>query len=322
MSHALADFDRDGRLDLLMMGMPSATVDRLEHSGLWRSADPTERVMRSRMSWGNRLYLAQTTGGLIETDLGVSLARSGWSWGVGVFDFENDSWPDVYVANGMESRTSVQDYESEYWLHDRFVSSGNSNRAVQVYLRGKIGRTRGQGQSYGGYERNRLFLNQQGHSFLDTGHLMGVGFQDDGRNVVAQDLNSDGKVDLVLTSYDLWPDPRLTLRVFENRITDSGHWIGFRFGEGQPGGSPVGAQIRLRVNGRERIAQVVTGDSYRIQQPAGAHFGLGEATQIDQATVMWSSGATLQMRRLPVDRYYTVFPPHSAEGGSTEPAQR
>jgi hypothetical protein len=36
MAHALADFNADARLDLLMIGMNSPTVDRLEHLGLRR----------------------------------------------------------------------------------------------------------------------------------------------------------------------------------------------------------------------------------------------------------------------------------------------
>jgi len=309
MSHTLADFNADGRLDLLMMGMPSATVDRLEHLGLWRSEDPIEREMRARMSWGNRLYLAQAAGGFEQTELGVTLARSGWSWGGSAFDFDNDGWVDLYVANGMESRASVQDYESEYWLHDRFVSGGKGDHAVQLYFQGKFGRTRGQGQSYGGYERNRLFLNQGGQSFLDAGHLMGVGLQEDGRNLVADDVNGDGRMDLILTTYEIWPDPRLTLRVFENRVAESGHWIGFRFREAISGSSPVGVQVELQADERRWIRQIVTGDSYRSQQPSVLHFGLGGSMQVDRATIRWPSGAVLELDQPALDRYHLVNAP-------------
>jgi hypothetical protein len=306
MSHTLADFNADGRLDLLMMGMPSPTVDRLEHLGLWRSEDPVERDMRSRMSWGNRLYVAQASGRFEQTELGATLARSGWSWGGSALDFDNDGWMDVYVTNGMESRSSVQDYESEYWLHDRFVSGGKDGQSVHFYLQGKFGRTRGQGQSYGGYERNRLFMNLEGKAFLDIGHLMGLGFQQDSRNVVANDVNNDGRVDLVLTSYEAWPDPHLTLRVFENRVKESGHWIGFRFGEGSPGNSPVGVQVGIQTSLRRQTGQIVNGDSYRAQQPATLHFGIGESARIERATIRWPAGAKLDLEEPAIDRYHTV----------------
>jgi hypothetical protein len=316
MSHTVADFNADGRLDLLMLGMPSATVDRLEHLGLWRTEDPTERAMRSRMSWGNRLYLAQAGGGFEETGFGATLARSGWSWGAGALDFENDGWVDVCVVNGMESRMSVRDYESEYWLHDQFVSGGREDHAVHLYFQGKFGRTRGQGQSYGGYERNRMFLNQEGRFFLEAGHLLGVGLQEDGRNVVATDVDRDGRVDLILTGYERWPDPRLTLRVYENRVVDAGHWIGFRLREEQPGRSPIGAQIEVQAGPRRWIGHLATGDSYRVQRPTELHFGLGAVDRVDRAIVRWPSGRRLELVAPEIDRYHRV----TAPGSAAEPA--
>jgi len=52
MSHTLADFNADGRLDFLMIGMTSPTVDRLEHLGLTRPGATEELDMRSRMTFG------------------------------------------------------------------------------------------------------------------------------------------------------------------------------------------------------------------------------------------------------------------------------
>ncbi|PYI85931.1 MAG: hypothetical protein DME26_09860, partial [Verrucomicrobia bacterium] len=114
MAHALSDFNADGALDLLMIGMTSPTADRLEHLGLWRTDSDEDHTMRLRMTFGNRLYLARPAGGFHQTSLGDSMARSGWSWGCSAFDFDNDGFPDIYIANGMESRESVQDYEGEY----------------------------------------------------------------------------------------------------------------------------------------------------------------------------------------------------------------
>src|SRR5207248_5017210 len=58
MAHAVADFDRDGLLDLLVIGMHSPTVDRLAHLGLTRPDYPDD-AMRAQLMHGNRLYLGQ-----------------------------------------------------------------------------------------------------------------------------------------------------------------------------------------------------------------------------------------------------------------------
>jgi len=87
MSHALADFDRDGQLDLLMIGMNSPTVDRLDHLRLGRPGFESQGAMRSAMVQGNRLFLGNGKGKFTTAPFNPAIARSGWSWGCSAFDF-------------------------------------------------------------------------------------------------------------------------------------------------------------------------------------------------------------------------------------------
>jgi len=193
MAHAVADFDADGLLDLLVTGMHSPTVDRLAHLGLVRPRFPNAAAMSVELMHGNRLYLGQRGGGFRQGALGDSIARSGWSWGCSAFDFDNDGFPDVYIANGHETKQSVRDYESEFWLHDVYVSSSKEDNVLAGYFSAKMSRTRGQGWSYGGYENNRFFLNQRGQSFVEVSHLLGLAIGEDSRAVVADDLDGDDR---------------------------------------------------------------------------------------------------------------------------------
>jgi hypothetical protein len=309
MSHALADFKADGRLDLLMIGMPSPAVDRLEHLGLSRPYSAEDHVRRPAMAFGNRLLLARPGGGFEQTSLSDSIARSGWSWGCSAFDFDNDGFPDVYIANGLESKQSVRDYEPEFWLHDIFVDDSIDDVTASGYLLEKFSRTRGSGWSYGGYEKNRLYLNRGGESFVEIGHLAGVALEQDSRNVVADDFDGDGRVDLLVTTLEVWPEVKQTLRVYKNTLRDGGHWIGFRFREEDRGGSPVGARVTVYYDGHSAIRQIVTGDSHRSQHSNIVHFGLGEAKDVDRAEIRWLNGATITLRQPEVDRYHDVRAP-------------
>jgi hypothetical protein len=80
MGHALADFDGDGALDLLAIGMDIPTVRRLEQLRLLPKEWPELTQKRADMAWGNRLYLARA-GRWTEPAWAGSVARSGWSWG-------------------------------------------------------------------------------------------------------------------------------------------------------------------------------------------------------------------------------------------------
>jgi hypothetical protein len=306
MAHVFADFNTDGRLDLLMMGMPSPTVERLEHLGLWHPQATEDRASRRRMACGNRLYLAHPSGGFGPGPLSHTITNSGWSWGASAFDFENDGYPDVYVANGLESRQSVTDYEPEFWLHDSLVGRSQEDSAVYLYFKSKFSRTRGRGHSYGGYEKNRLYLNQGGASFLEAAHLLGVALEQDSRNVVTDDLDGDGRMDLVLTCFEEWPQSRQIVRAYRNAVPASGNWIGFRLREQGQGRSPVGASVLLKYGGHQAVRQIVTGDSHRSQHPTTVHFGLGAAQRVDEAVIRWPDGHTLSLNVPALNRYHTI----------------
>ncbi|MBM3839560.1 MAG: CRTAC1 family protein [Verrucomicrobia bacterium] len=308
MAHALADFNADGRLDLLMIGMNSPTVDRLEHLGLARPGAVEDTTMRSRMTFGNRLFLARAESGFVQTPLSESIARSGWSWGCSAFDFDNDGFPDVYVANGHESKQTVRDYEPEFWLHDIYVDDSVDDAAATAYFTSKFARTRGRGWSYAGYEKNRLYLNQRGELFVEIGHLWGIAMEQDSRNVVADDLDGDGRVDLLVTTLEVWPVARQTLRVFKNMLENGGNWIGFHFRE-EAGKTLVGARVTLHYNGREVTRQIVTGDSYRSQHANTVHFGLGTLDRVVRAEIRWPGGKMISLDEPPVNRYHSIPAP-------------
>jgi hypothetical protein len=308
MAHTLADFNADGRVDLLMIGMDSPAVDRLEHLGLWRAGAPEDPTVRSRLACGNRLFLARPGGRFEQSALSDSIAHSGWSWGCSAFDFDNDGFPDVYIANGHESKASVHDYEPEFWLHDVYVGSSTNDRAAELYFQSKFTRTRARGQSYGGYEKNRLYLNLGAVSFLEAGHLMGVALEQDCRNVVTDDLDGDGKMDLLVTTFEIWPAPKQTLHVYRNTLADSGNWIGFRFREQGAGKSPVGTSVTIYYGQRSATRQIVTGDSYRSQSANTLHFGLGQAGQVDRVEILWADGTRTRVDNPKINEYHFIYP--------------
>lgn len=261
MSHSFADFNRDGRIDLLMIGMNSPTADRLNHLRLTRPYPKADEGMRARMAFGNRLWLGTATGGFEPAASGGAIQRAGWAWSAAAGDLDNDGFPDLYVTNGHESRSSVQDYETEFWEHDIYVGDSKESPLMNRYFQNKFARTRGQGQSYGGYERNRLYLNEGGTNFVEVAHLLGVSAVEDSRGAVAADVTGDGRLDLVFTTFEVWPRLRQTLRVFENRL---GVPPMREFVVRSP--KATGQQIEI-AGPRSARWLPATGDGYRAQKP-------------------------------------------------------
>ncbi|MBI2926154.1 MAG: CRTAC1 family protein [Verrucomicrobia bacterium] len=307
MSHTFGDYDLDGRLDVMVIGMDSVVAQRLDSLKLGREQFPAYQQMRPAMAYGNRMYLARGAA-FRQATFNDQVARTGWSWGSTSFDFDNDGDLDLYLANGHKSRASAKDYETQFWTHDIYLATSEHDPARDVFFRAVGTKRYGAGESYGGYAKNALFLNEGGRRFLDVAYFMGVALEEDCRNAVADDLDGDGKLDLLVTTYLVWPENQQALHLFRNDFNEAGHWIGFRLRESQSGFSPVGAKLTLTTTAGQQHRWLVTGDSYRAQHATTAHFGLGTLTNVESVAIRWPNGKTQRLVAPAINRYHEVRP--------------
>jgi hypothetical protein len=241
--------------------------------------------------------------------LGAMIARTGWSWGVSGADFDNDGWLDLYIVNGMESMVKVRDFEGELWLHDIFIADSlRADPASLIFGKKNTDRRRAS-DSYGGFDKNRLFLNLDGREFISVAHLLGVAFENDSRNLVATDVDSDGRADLIITSQNSLPPVTETIRVFRNELAQQGNWIAFNFRDEPGHRSPIGAQVILQAAGIKKIAALATGDSFRSQSPAAIRFGLGQTQKVDEVEIRWPGGAVTRLAGPEINRVHPISAP-------------
>ena len=308
MAHTFADYDADGRMDFLMIGMNSWAVERLLSMKL---APPTHRHYTERLAdltFGNRLYFG--AGAKFEQrPMGDRVANTGWSWGATSFDADNDGDTDLFIANGHKSRESVKDYERQFWCHDIYHGTSESNPAMEVYINGRSSRLYGAGHSYGGYEKNRLLLNRENMSLEDVAFLMNASHEIDSRNVTSGDIDGDGRLDLIFTHFSVWPEPVTQgLMVALNLWPGDNRWVGFRLARSVGCPSLNGTKVRLRAGGRDQLRVIVNGDSYRSQHAPIAHFGLGQAA-VEFVEIQWLNGQTTRIEEPSPGLYHAVTAP-------------
>jgi enediyne biosynthesis protein E4 len=308
---ALGDFDGDGSTDLFFAARSSFVADRLEALKLGPAWLPKIQRYRHQMAHGNHLFLRRGEHFEVAPS-GAALARSGWPWGVTAFDFDNDGDLDLYVANGYKSRPSARDYESQFWRHDLYVATSRHDSAVDVYFRSMAGRMYGAGYSYAGYEKNQLFINDNGQTFIEASYLMGAGLELDCRNVVNADFDADGRVDLLVSSTQEWPKLSHGFHLFQNRSASRANWIGFQLRALAPGDpSPIGARVVLVTANRRQVRHLTTGDSFRSQHPTSAHFGLGTETDVERVEFHYPNRPMHAVEHPEINRYHLVEPPGS-----------
>lgn len=305
-------------MDLLVIGMNSFAAQRLDALNLNVPDFPNHAVLRSKMAYGNRLLFSRDHR-FVQLPESDSLAHSGWSWGATSLDFDHDGDLDVFIVNGHKSGRSAKDYEGQFWRNDIYLATSRHEPALDAYFQSVAARRYGAGESHGGYEKNRFYLNRGGGGFLEIGHLMQVASELDSRNAVSDDLDGDGQIDLLMATMEEWPRPRQALHLYRNvRPTNEGNWIGFRLRETKPGYSPVGATVRLRLPSGDQIRHLVTGDSYRSQHAPTALFGLGKKPGVPEAQIQWPNGAKQLLANPAINRYHDVRP-EAAGRSSAEP---
>ena len=305
MAHTFADYNADGRMDLLMIGMNSWTAERLLSMKL---EPPTHRHYTERLgdlTFGNRLYFGDGKK-ITQRPMGDHVANTGWSWGATSFDADNDGDTDLFIANGHKSRDSVKDYERQFWCHDIYHASSESNPAMEIYIQGMSSRLYGAGYSYGGYEKNRLLINRENKSLVDVAFLMNASHEIDSRNVVSGDIDGDGRLDLFFTHFSVWPEASQGLLIARNLWPSDNRWVGFRLARSAGCPSLNGTKVHLRAGGRDQWRYIVNGDSYRSQHAPIAHFGLGQATAAEFVEIHWPNGQTTRIDAPPIGRYHAV----------------
>jgi hypothetical protein len=190
------------------------------------------------------------------------------SWGDAFIDYDNDGWKDLLMADGHVYPQADQYNWGTSWK-----------------------------------QRPMLFRNIEGKRFEPVPAVEGTGLAAvvAGRGMAVGDLFNDGKLDAVINVMDGHP---LLLR---NVSADKNHWIEFKLVGGPK--SPrdaVGATIYLTANGMRQREDVISGGSYLSSNDPRPHFGLGQATKIDDIEVHWPSGKVEHFTVSAVDRIVTL----------------
>lgn len=262
-----------------------------------------------RMAYGNRMYLGHPGGGFQQPKFKDEVARSGWSWGCTAFDFDHDGDTDIYIGNGFISGTTARDYCTHFWTHDIYTPGSKPTPELANLFKFVMDKPLNEGMSWNGFEHNNLYVNQNGAHFLNGGFLLGAGLETDTRSVVSDDLDGDGRDDLVLTVLPravIGPNASAgAVHIYRNTLDSGRHWVGVRL-KGAPRRSPIGAKITVTAGGKTQFAYVVTGDSMGSQHATAKLFGLDRAGTVDAIEVRWAGGTVQKVAAPKADQWHTV----------------
>jgi hypothetical protein len=196
-------------------------------------------------------------------------------WGCGFVDFDNDGHKDIFMALGH-----LQDFVEHF-------DDTTSYDAAPVLLR-----------------------NTGRGTFVNVSDSSGDGLRarSVGRGAAFDDLDNDGRVDVVILN------SRRPPTVLRNESPGGNHWVQVRLRGVKTNRGGVGAQVRVVAQDLAQIAEVHSGRGYQSDFGARLHFGLGSRTTIDRIEVRWLGGGTEVWENVAVDQMVVLTEGTSQKG--------
>jgi hypothetical protein len=220
------DYDGDGYLDLVKTNFEQDTSTLYRNRGDGTFDDVT-----------------------FKSGLGVNTSFVGW--GTGFVDFDNDGWPDLFMANGH----------------------------VYPEVDKALGDT--------SYEQRKILYRNRGNgTFDDVSARSGPGIliKRSSRGVAFGDLWNTGKTDILIANMNETPT------LLHNRMTYKAKSLTIQLEGKAPNSFAFGARVTVLARTLHLMGEVRSGGSYLSQNDLRLRFGLGNAEKADKIVVRWPDG--------------------------------
>jgi enediyne biosynthesis protein E4 len=207
----------------------------------------------------------------------MTLKHSGW--GLKFFDYDNDGWKDLLIAQGHDLDTIQANYPD---------------------LR---------------YREPLLLAHNTGKGFVDVSKDSGEVFQHAwvGRGLAVGDIDNDGRVDAVVTTND---GPAYILH---NETATQNHWLTLKLVGHKSNHDAIGAEVKLTTSKGSQWVTVTTAGSYLSSSDKRVHFGLVGETAAQKIEIRWPSGILQHLDNVRADRILQVDEPTPAPTATSQP---
>jgi enediyne biosynthesis protein E4 len=207
-----------------------------------------------------------------DTLFGTTIVKT--SWGTAFMDVDNDSYQDLYVADG---KVGV------------FIPNANN-------------------------DPNKLYLNNGAGGFEDISAAASVDDEGMSRAMIYGDYDNDGDLDIfvVLARKDTTIDAHSLL--YRNELSNENNWIKIDLEGIKSNRDGFGAHLQFFVDGDSWLYEVDGGSSYRSQHQTTAHIGLGSSETVDSVIVIWPGGNTQRMYDLAANQKVLILEDTTSNG--------
>jgi hypothetical protein len=273
------DCDGDGRPELFVTNFQN------EHIGYYQNLSGSAPTHSGNLP---PVVFRETS-----TLVGLTADSRPWvGWGCALSDFDNDGWPDAFVANGHmdENRRDLAPTMS-YPEPPLLFRNVPANRSAQNQM----------------HRRFELSTRDVGSYFVMKHVARGAAFGD---------IDDDGDIDIVVNHMDAAP------AILRNDTPSGNRWIRLRLVGTVSNRDAIGTRVEVDAGGRTITRQRKGGCSMESSNDPRLLIGLGKVTEVRKLTVRWPSGALSIMKHVAPDKTYEVVEPRTATDRSVPARMR
>ncbi|MFQ6042804.1 MAG: CRTAC1 family protein, partial [Candidatus Poribacteria bacterium] len=172
-------------------------------------------------------------------------------WGIVFFDYDNDGYKDIFVANGH--------------IQDNIAQFDSTTTYEQPDL---------------------LFRNRGNGTFEDvtSSAFKGLGNHKVSRAVALGDYDNDGDIDILVTSWNG------KVELLRNDVGDRKNWIKVKTVGVKSNRLGIGARIKVVAAGITQFEEVQTSGGFASTHDFRIHFGINDAEKVDLIEIRWPGG--------------------------------
>jgi len=280
MGNDIADFNNDGRLDIVTLDMLPDEEEILKKS----AGEESNEVSDIKLKFGYYHQLARNTlqlnrGEELFSDIALlaDMYATDWSWAPLMADFNNDGLKDLFITNGIVRRPNDLDYinyatGTAQKLYATLPEDSIDQILIDLMPTNKIA--------------NYMFKNLGNYTFEDIGDQWGLDHLSFSNGAAYGDLDNDGDLDLVVNNINQ------VAHIYENRTQDisQANYLVLKFEGNYKNTDGIGTKVLVQINDEIVYQEQVPTRGFLSSVDNKLILGLDTIQTVDKLTVIWPNG--------------------------------
>ena len=271
MGSDIADINNDTYLDLCVLDMTPSDHKRSKEN----MASMDTKGFNTMVQIGyhhqymlNHLQINNGEGQYMDVGQMANIAKTDWSWGPLMADFDDDGYKDIYITNGIQKDISNRDFRINIRRKNQLGESMRLDDLLNQIPSKRIS--------------NYVFKNTHSLRFADKTKDWGLNQPSFSSGAAYADLDNDGDLDIIVNN--------AIDKAFIYKNNSKNNSLQIKLKGPSKNRFAIGAKVQIK-NGEDiQVQELRACRGFQSSVAYTVHFGIGKNPMVDEVIVTWPDG--------------------------------